>query len=71
MSDGAGKEHWVHALIAALAGVSHAGTDPKRTMPVAPTRKEPSASELHQKLRDKRLKDREDGSTPEARKNKK
>lgn len=68
MSDGEGKEHWVHALIAALAGVSHAGTDPKRTMPVATTSKEPSARELYKKLRNKRTKDREDGATPEARK---
>lgn len=68
MSDGEGKEHWVHALIAALAGVSHAGTDPKRTMPVATTSKDPSAKELYQKLRGRRLQDRKDGATPEARK---
>ena len=57
MSDGGGKKHWVHALIAALAGAAHAGTDhPKRTMPVAPKQND----HLYQKLRKKREEDQGD-----------
>jgi len=63
MSDGAGKKHWVHALIAALAGA--AGTDhPKRTMPVAPKQND----HLYQKLRKKREEDRKNGATPKQEK---
>ena len=69
MSDGGGKKHWVHALIAALAGagagIAHAGTDhPKRTMPVAPKQND----HLYQKLRKKREEDRKNGATPKQEK---